>query len=86
VLFRSLVSTTYALKAADADTLGGKTVDQFVLTTNLTQSVDAAIKDNRQTSAVSAEAVQGTLNVVQKGDGAGGTVDSLIYDNGNIGI
>ncbi len=82
-----LVSTTYALKAADADTLGGRTVDQFVLANNLTQTVDAAIKENRlaASATVSASAVP-TLNYVQKGDGAGSTTDSNIFDNGNVGI
>ena len=82
-----LVSTSYALKAADADTLGGKTIDQFVLSADLTQSVDAAMKETRlaPSTSVSASAVP-TLNYVQKGDGSGATTDSTIFDNGNVGI
>ena len=80
-----LLSVAYALKASDADTVGGKTPGEFVLATNFTEKVTQAVKESRTSgSTVGIQSV--TLNVVQKGDGIGGMTDSNIFENGNVGI
>jgi len=79
-----LLSVAYALKASDADTVGGRTPSDFVLATNFTEKVTAAVQESRISGSVGIQSV--TLNMLQKGDGAGGTTDSSIIDNGNVGI
>src|SRR6266850_1726453 len=79
-----LLSVAYALKASDADTVGGRTPSDFVLATNFTEKVTAAVQESRASGQIGIQAV--TANMVQKGDGAGGTTDSNIFENGNVGI
>jgi len=80
-----LLSVAYALKASDADTVGGKTPGEFVLATNFTEKVTQAVKESRTSgSTIGIQSV--TLNMVQKGDGIGGMTDSNIFENGNVGI
>jgi hypothetical protein len=83
-----LVSVAYALKAADADTVGGKAPADFVLTTNLTEQVKAAVNERSLfISSGNSSITAVSLNVLQKGDGAGGTTDSNVVDVGGfVGI
>ena len=48
-----LISVPYALKAADADTVGGKAASDFVLTTNFTEKVTEAVKESRESHTTS---------------------------------
>ncbi len=88
-----LVSVPYALKAADADTLGGKPASAFVVT-NEGQPDSHSTKTQSQKSALTSETPEtaavsgtGTLNRVAKWSETNATlVDSSIYDNGNVGI
>jgi hypothetical protein len=80
-----LVSVPYALKAADAETLGGKPVSAFLLaptadnSNGTTKSAARSATDTLPTAAVT------TLNFVHKSvDGAGTPGDSLIFDNGSL--
>jgi hypothetical protein len=76
-----LVSVPYALKAADAETLGGKPVSAFVLAPAADKSNSAA---KSATDTLPSAGVT-TQNFVQKStDGAGTPGDSLIFDNGNL--
>jgi hypothetical protein len=94
-----LVSVPYALKAADAETLGGQPLSSFVL--NAAQATSGS--GTSATSQATAEAVTtptpgsgakkavsgtGSTNVVPKWlDTAGTLGNSLIFDNGtNVGI
>jgi hypothetical protein len=83
-----LVSVPYAAKASTAETLEGKTASDFVLTSDLGDQVKAALEaeeDRRREGAPTTNAV--TLNYIQKGDGAGGTTDSMIVEvAGKIGV
>ncbi|PYS41052.1 MAG: hypothetical protein DMG14_08555 [Acidobacteria bacterium] len=90
-----LVSVPYALKAADADTLGGKPVSAFVLlqsggqadshsTKTLPQKATLKGGDTPETFSLSGT---GTANRVVKWLDESGTLgDSSIHDNGNVGI
>ncbi|HVS88347.1 MAG TPA: hypothetical protein VHF01_09005 [Candidatus Acidoferrum sp.] len=88
-----LVSVPYALKAADAETLGGKPLSSFVLATAPSAGGAGASKAPNlvgSTTAVGAAAIGGggSLNVVAKFDVTGtNVVNSQIFDNGtNVGI
>src|SRR5436853_1819312 len=83
-----LVSTSYSLKAGDADTVGGLPPSAFVLASNVPQTGSTtALKTTSPSSMSIVTSSVGTLNFVQKSDGAGGTTDSTIYDNGsNVGV
>jgi hypothetical protein len=82
-----LVSVPYALKAADADTLGGKPVSSFVLT-------NAAGGSGRGTVPIGSGPIvsqiggSGTQNFVAKFDATGtNVINSSIFDTGtNVGI
>ena len=82
-----LVSVPYALKAADADTLGGRPLSSFVLTSTAAGgSGGSVLSGNRP--IVSQVGGSGTQNFVAKFDATGANVvNSLIFDNGtNVGI
>jgi hypothetical protein len=88
-----LVSVPYALKAADAETLGGKPLSAFVLAPDLVTArveksgglAGSSAGDGLPTAALSGT---GTTNkVVKWQDGPNGVLtDSSIFDNGNVGI
>jgi len=93
-----LVSVPYALKAADAETLGGKPLSAFVLAapdntgTQAASTVESGKKIvDRVAAAVSEAAVGspvttngGTLNKLPKWDATGtNLIDSAVYDDGN---
>ena len=81
-----LVSVPYAAKAAIAETLGGRSVSEFVLTSTFRDDLRTVLEEEgvtRDSGEVSSEAV---ANSVQKSDGAGGLLDTPIYSTGgNIG-
>jgi len=90
-----LVSVPFALKAADAETLGGKPLSSFVLAENRESSLavnsSSPVGDNPVAAfSVSTAGIEGTgtTNVVAKWtNGASGILgDSSIFDNGNVGI
>jgi hypothetical protein len=79
-----LLSVPYALKAAEADTLAGYTIDQFVRVPQ-THGVNRFSEAGTLASVISPMAV--TANYLQKGDGSGGTTDSTIVETGgSVGI
>lgn len=79
-----LVSVPYAMKAGDADTLGGLPASSYQLATQgkqrqLGPEVDAQIQNGTPSN--------GTVNHVAKFDSAATIVDSIIFDNGTaVGI
>jgi hypothetical protein len=81
-----LVSVPYAAKAAIAETLGGRSVSEFVLTSTFRDDLRTVLEEEgvtRDSGEVSAEAI---ANSVQKSNGAGGLLDTPIYSiGGNIG-
>ncbi len=79
-----LVSVPYALKAADADTLGGKPLSSFVLTSpSLGGGVVVSSMPNPATGAATIGG-GGSPNVVTKFDGTGANViNSSISDDGS---
>jgi len=87
-----LVSVPYALKAADADTLGGQPLSAFVLSSGSTSSGSSSTTTVPTVRV--AEGAQSTLtgggstNMVSKFDSSGtNLVNSSIFDGGNgIGI
>ncbi len=80
-----LVSTSYALKAADADTIGGKAPTDFVLATSLKDDVKTAMRETTTTADVG---IESTANALPKyADAMGTLTDSLVTEaGGNIGI
>ena len=82
-----LVSVPYALKAADAETLGGKPLSSFVLASSATGGV-VGVVPNAGTGPIGAIGGGGTQNFVAKFDATGANVvNSLIFDTGtNVGI
>lgn len=80
-----LISVPYAAKAASADTLAGKAATDFVLTSTFPDDVRAVLEED---AVATPSAIAGTLNFLQKGDGAGGTTDSIVYETGagNVGV
>jgi hypothetical protein len=91
-----MVSVPYAIKALDAETLGGKPASAFVLADPVptkdslrldTTSSTAATRTTETTAAVDNGGVSGTVNRVTKWTSGTNIGDSLIFDNGtNIGI
>lgn len=86
-----LVSVPYALKAADADTLGGKPLSSFVLSPTSQGGVPGSKAPNiAGTAPVGAATIGGggTQNFVSKFDASGANViNSSIFDTGtNVGI
>ena len=85
-----LVTVPYAAKALDADTLGGKPLTDFVLSTKLDESVKSVMKDAgvRTNSDPGAIGNVITANFIPKyTDGAGTTANSAIFQSGNnVGI
>jgi hypothetical protein len=84
-----LVSVPYALKAADADTIGGKPVSAFVLAETPTDT-SASVSNRAKSAGATALAISGTgtVNTVPKWLDTTGTLgDSAISEsNGNVGI
>ena len=82
-----LASVPYALKAADAATLGGLPASAFVLAgsnTVLANATSAAISPDAATTVTT---TGGTANTVAKFSGANTIVNSILYDNGtDVGI
>ncbi|MBI2682744.1 MAG: hypothetical protein HYX26_05925 [Acidobacteriales bacterium] len=91
-----LVSVPYALKAADAETLGGRPASDYQLRLSPLQGggaktrsaeVQAAGRTPDPAVAVDNGGVNGTVNRVTKWTSATNIGDSLLFDNGtNIGI
>jgi len=82
-----LASVPYALKAADAATLGGLPASAFALAGSITDTAGttpAAVTSNAATTVTT---TGGAANRVAKFSGANTVVNSLIYDNGTqVGI
>lgn len=82
-----LVSVPYAAKAASADTLAGKSVSDFVLTSNFKEDVRVALQEQGVRSANDVTTSAVSVNYVQKGAVGGGTTDSTVVESsGNVGI
>ena len=86
-----LVSVPYALKAADAETLGGKPLSSFVLAAPRSEGGAGVGKALNKATAKSPVAATigggGSPNVVTKFDATGANVvNSSIFDNGQVGI
>lgn len=91
-----LVSVPYALKAGDAETLGGKPLSSFVLTPEATAGTDSiggtatgSTATNAQTSRVALpRSVSGSQNYIAKFDATGtNLINSTLFDNGtDVGI
>jgi hypothetical protein len=91
-----LLSVPYALKAADAETVGGLPPSAFMLASQQPAAVaaiavsDATTVTQPQPMATGTKAVTtagGTINKVAKFDSATDITNSLIFDNGtNVGI
>jgi hypothetical protein len=85
-----LVSVPYALKAADAETLGGKPLSSFVLATLATGGVvGVGTALNPATGAILPATIGGggNQNFVAKFDVTGANViNSSLFDNGQVGI
>ena len=78
----TLVSVPYAAKAASADTLAGKPLADFVLTSTLQDDVRAVLQEDGLATSAAV-----TANFLQKGNGSGGTTDSAVFENaGRVGI
>lgn len=76
-----LVSVPYALRASDADTLGGHPVSAFLLSKDKSGDVTASA------DASAAEAVSGTTNYVAKFTSSMDLGNSILYDaGGRIGL
>jgi hypothetical protein len=85
-----LVSVPYALKAADAETLGGKPLSSFVLANPASGGVaGVGTVLNAGTGAIDAATIGGggTQNFVAKFDATGvNVINSSLFDNGQVGI
>jgi hypothetical protein len=89
-----LVSVPYALKAGDADTLGGKPLSAFLMadssSANTSKSKrlgESSAAAPEQTQAVDNGGVSGTVNKLPKWSSGTNLADSNIFDNGtNVGI
>ncbi len=85
----TLVSVPYAAKAGTADTLAGKSANDFVLTTSLTDEVKAVLREEETSASATAEpgASAVTENFLQKGTSSSTTTDSAVIEvSGNVGI
>jgi hypothetical protein len=84
------ISSPYALKAREADTLDGKAASDFVLAANLNTTVTSAVTAAaaETTAVVAASILPTTINALAKfSDTAAGVGDSAIVEvNGNVGI
>ena len=82
-----LVSAPYAAKAASADTLGGRSATDFVLTSSLRDDLRTVLHEEGMTRTESVAAA-GVSNFLQKSDGTGtGLADSAVFESaGNVGI
>jgi hypothetical protein len=86
-----LVSVPYALKAADAETLGGKPLSSFMLAPPSSEGgvgVGAVLNPTSGATAAAMIGGGGTQNFVAKFDSTGtNVINSLIFDNGTfVGI
>jgi hypothetical protein len=90
-----LVAVPYALKAADAETLGGKPPSAFVTSEQLGLNFSSVVQSRVQTSVVSGGIPlaanvtgSGSQNMVAKFDASGtNLINSLLFDDGNhIGL
>jgi len=86
-----LISVPYALKAADAETIGGLPPSAFVLAAPATSSSNGpATPSTTQplvTGATPVTTAGGTVNKLAKFDAAADITNSIIFDNGtNVGI
>jgi hypothetical protein len=84
-----LVSVPYAAKAASAETLGGKSAADFMLTSTFRDDLRTVLQEEGVTGAAEAGVgTEGTLNFIQKSDGtASGIVDSALFEiGGNVGV
>jgi len=87
-----LLSVPYALKAADAQTVGGLPASAFVLaappTRNATSSASAsAVAQPLATGTTPVTTAGGTINKLAKFDATADATSSQIFDNGtNVGI
>jgi hypothetical protein len=90
-----LLSVPYALKAGDADTVGGKPVSDFVLSGKLNDEVKSTLKETVRTAlkdeGVATKAAVSPNNPTTAGflqkDTGGGLADSQLFDNGtNVGL
>jgi len=86
-----LITVPYALKAREADMLAGKTLNDFVLSEKLTDSVKTTMKEEgvvTRPKTTDPKAVN-TVDYLLKDNGAGGYTNSQIRDssvNGNVGV
>ncbi len=82
-----LASVPYALKAADAATLGGLPASAFALAGTATAIVNASPAVITPDAATTVTTTGGTANKVAKFSGASTIVNSILYDNGTeVGI
>ena len=82
-----LVSVPYALKAADAATLGGLPASAFALAGSNTAIVKATPAGIISNAASTVTTTGGTANSVAKFSGSNTIVNSILYDNGTeVGI
>src|SRR4029077_6850521 len=84
-----LVSVPYALKAADAETVGGKPLSSFVLASPSSGGGTGVGTVFPSTGAIGAATIGGggTQNFVTKFDATGANViNSSLFDNGQVGI
>jgi hypothetical protein len=86
-----LVSVPYALKAADAETLGGKPLSAFLLAdassgsgTKSQRLADGSRAQQETTGAINNGATNGTVNFLAKFDSASTVVNSAIFENGGL--
>ncbi|MEO5935715.1 MAG: hypothetical protein ABIP81_00730 [Terriglobales bacterium] len=78
-----LVSVPYALKAADAATLGGRPASDFVLSSaSATTSTGDSAPGSVDTAAINNGATNGTANFLAKFDGASTIVNSAFVEVG----
>jgi trimeric autotransporter adhesin len=63
-----LVAVPYALKAADADTLAGKTVTSFVLTENLAKAIQEQVATGAISGAATTSSIGGTVQLGHETD------------------
>jgi hypothetical protein len=87
-----LVSVPYALKAADAETLGGRPLSSFVLAVPPSEGDAGAITavhtaGTKGPGAAATIGGGGSPNIVAKFDATGiNVINSSIFDNGSVGI
>jgi hypothetical protein len=89
-----LVAVPYALKAGDAETLGGKPAAVFVTSDQLASSASVATQPRVQTSVINGGVLaanitgSGSQNVIPKFDSSGtNLINSLVFDDGtHIGV